>query len=331
MELSNEKLTEMVAYEAFLRRAAALDFPFMLKGSYITRQYFADPDNRIPNDLDWLYLHPLEDPVDAQNKFNEWLIQLTEMDMNDGVRFRSFRENAFWRMMDYAMADDFPTVNTDIKCWVHGEELELPLDVSFNLDVALEPVPLVYAPLLGAPFTLPRTTPLPLQISWKLHQSLVRLRFKDIFDLIHLVRHPGFTTETLQPAFDALLKECSADNMDPSSLHYLLSGNLDTLFPYDHLQEEWVNWRHVKFHYEKALSLTDPDKLPPDLQRFMELFSEAMETAGVKRYAEEHLPKPQEHLPQPVAPTSEMPALTETAAAPKQRKNFLDILRQLFK
>jgi hypothetical protein len=39
---------------------------------------------------------------------------VTELDLDDGVMFRSFRENAFWRYIDYAMADDFPTVNTDI-------------------------------------------------------------------------------------------------------------------------------------------------------------------------------------------------------------------------
>src|SRR5687767_5705880 len=118
MNISAEKRSAIIAYEAFIRRAAALDLPFMLKGSYVTRQYFSDPEDRIPNDLDWVYLNRLEYKDDATGAFDEWMIMISEMYENDGVHFRSFRENKFWRMIDYAMADDFPTVNTDLDCWV---------------------------------------------------------------------------------------------------------------------------------------------------------------------------------------------------------------------
>lgn len=50
---------ELLAYEAFIRRASELGLPFMLKGSYVTRQYFTDPALRTPHDLDWVYMLPI--------------------------------------------------------------------------------------------------------------------------------------------------------------------------------------------------------------------------------------------------------------------------------
>ena len=138
--MSREKELEMLAYEAFIRRAAELNLPFMLKGSYVTRQYFQNPADRIPNDLDWVYLASLENPQEAVQKLDDWMIRVTEMFDNDGVRFRSFKENAFWRLIDYAMAGDFPTTSTDLKCWI-GEDMVDPcrIDISLNLDVEVPP------------------------------------------------------------------------------------------------------------------------------------------------------------------------------------------------
>src|SRR4028118_2026916 len=98
MQIPEGKIIAMLAYEAFLRRASEVDLPFMLKGSYVTRQYFADPTERIPNDLDWVYLHPLSDAEEARKVFDHWVTQVTETYERDGVQFQSFRENAFWRM-----------------------------------------------------------------------------------------------------------------------------------------------------------------------------------------------------------------------------------------
>ncbi|WP_315822673.1 hypothetical protein [Paraflavitalea speifideaquila] len=95
MNLSNDNNLLILAYEAILRRAAQLEHPIMLKGSYVTRQYFPDPGLRIPNDLDWVYLERLEDEDYATKAFNDWMIQLTELHENDGVRFESFGKNTF--------------------------------------------------------------------------------------------------------------------------------------------------------------------------------------------------------------------------------------------
>jgi hypothetical protein len=224
MGMSPLQISEMLTYEAFLRRAAELDMPFMLKGSYVTRQYFANPADRIPNDLDWVYLKRLDDPQDAATIFTDWMIQITEMTENDGVVFRSFREDAFWRRIDYAMAEDFPTINTDLQVKEGGLD-RLLIDISFNLDIGVEPVPLLYKPLHGKPFVIPYTAPLALQVSWKLHQTLVRPRYKDFIDLVHLLRHPAFTPEVLEQAKEALRKECEADGTDSGRVGYLLMGS----------------------------------------------------------------------------------------------------------
>jgi hypothetical protein len=256
----------------------------MLKGSYVTRQYFSNPEDRIPGDMDWLYLNPLNDKEEAARLLNEWMINVSELNENDGVQFRSFRENAFWRGIDYAMADDFPTVNTDLRGWLDGEQAnEYPIDVSYNLPVDVPPVPLLYTPLRGKPFTIPYTVPLVLQVSWKLHQTLVRPRFKDLFDLKHLVTHPAFTKEVLQQSLQALVKECAKDKQDPARLQYLLNGNWRYLF---HTNDDiaWDSWRHIKEAYgwkwNEAERITDLKNLPTGLTEFKEQFKEAFMTAG---------------------------------------------------
>lgn len=276
----------MLAYEAFIRRAAELDLPFMLKGSYVTRQYFQDPADRIPNDLDWVYLPALNDTQETVRKLDDWMTKVTEMFANDGVRFRSFTENAFWRMIDYAMAGDFPTTSTDLKCWI-GEDIVEPcrVDVSFNLDVEVPAVPLLYRPLRGSAFMIPKTVPLALQVSWKLHQTLVRPRFKDLFDLVHLVQHPDFTPGVLEQTWKALANECKVDGTDPNRIGYLLTGELDWLFNHT-IDHSWDFWRHnVKrkgalLYEQTAMAITNVEKLTPDLAEFKEQFRQALLHAG---------------------------------------------------
>jgi hypothetical protein len=293
--------TQMLAHEAFIRRAATLDAPFMLKGSYVTRQYFENPTDRIPADLDWNFLGILSNVDDARQTFNAWVTAVTETHLADGVQFRSFKENAFWRMIDYAMADDFPTVNTDLKCWLDGVEFGFTMDISFNLDVEVPPIALIYKPLRGDYFIVPNTVPLALQVSWKMHQTLVRPRFKDLFDLIHLLQHPDFNAQTLSDALQALVNECSVDKVDLQRLNYLIYNDLDKLYPNKSIDENWNCWRHEigRFSYPNRLinqdvakDITDDTKLPAGLFHFKKQFHEALEKAGFHAIHLYNLPKP---------------------------------------
>lgn len=300
MNIPEPVLLKMLAYEAFLRRASEINMPFMLKGSYVTRQYFANSTERLPGDVDWVYMEKLQDPADAEKVFDNWVTAVTEQKIFDGVNFRSFKENRFWRMIDYAMAEDFPTVNTDLLCWVGEQEVNpLLLDISFNLNIEAEPIPLLYKPLQGKPFTIPFTVPLCLQVSWKLHQTLTRPRFKDIFDLIHLLKHPDFNLDTMRLSLQALINECSADNVDMRKLTYLFTGNLTNLFAPNELNEAWDYWRHKRkvshshFHYyEMAEDITDISALPYNFSAFEAQFMDALHNAGFNADTLKNLPTP---------------------------------------
>lgn len=280
---------ELIAYEAFIRRASKLELPFMLKGSYVTRQHFPNPALRTPHDIDWVYLHPIGSAEEAERIFSDWATQITELAADDGVRFRSFRENAFWRILDYAMADDFPTTNTDLVCWVDGQEFDrFSLDISFNLPLDVPSEPLWYQPVRGKPFLVPHATPLALQVAWKLHQTLVRPRFKDLFDLLYLLKRSDFTPAVRHQTLAALAKECAADGTNLGRLRWLLAGKLAPLFTQTRVAEAWLAWRHgrpVNYNwrppsYEWAASVTDPTSLPRHLEDFEQQLRLAFLFAG---------------------------------------------------
>ncbi len=300
MELKSNAVLEMMANEAFIRRASQIDLPFMLKGSYVTRQYFENPINRIPADLDWVYMHTISDEQTARKTFSNWATRVTELELDDNVRFISFKENDFWRRIDYAMADDFPTVNTDIACVIDERTVVFGLDVSFNLDIEQPSVPLMYRPLTGNLFLIPNTVPISLQVSWKIHQTLVRPRFKDLFDLMHLVQHPSFDKHNLDRALQALINECYTDNVDMLKVGYFLNTEIEKLFLNNSIHEAWDFWRHNKkvnsfqegVTYEYGYHITDVSRLPTELLDFLHQLRNSLENAGIGIHLFDCLPQP---------------------------------------
>ncbi|MES2037066.1 MAG: nucleotidyl transferase AbiEii/AbiGii toxin family protein [Pseudomonadota bacterium] len=281
-----------LAGEAFIRRAASLDLPFMLKGSFLTRQYFQDPAQRIPADLDWVCIQEVADATEARIILDPWAVAITETVADDGIHFRSFRENAFWRMIDYAMAEDFPTVNTDLAYSLKDAPYsEIAMDVSLNLDLAQGPVPLLYRPVLGEAFLIKNTVPLSLQIAWKIHQTLVRPRFKDLFDLGHLLQHPGFDEATRTQMRQALERECQTGKVDMQTLTYFLVGDVARLFPNNSIEKNWNFFRHNQspqnhsytniLAFDRADQITDASKLPHDLPDFLDQFHAILVRAGL--------------------------------------------------
>ncbi len=299
MEKKEYKRLEMIAYEEFIRRASTINLPFMLKGSYVSRQYFQNRYDRTPADLDWVYMDAIDDEVYAREKFNEWATLVTELPTTNTVKYRSFKENEFWRLIEYAMAEDFPTVNTDLKCWVNEQEFDFGIDISFNLDIEQPPVSLLYKPIIGEPFLIQHTVPLSLQVSWKIHQTLVRPRFKDLFDLIHLLQHPTFDKITLEKSLQALINECSADQIDLIRLNYFLNKDIAKLFPNDSINESWDYWRHnintknytgSLFYFDRAEDITDISTLPYVLQDFLNQLYQAMQNVGFDNELLNNLP-----------------------------------------
>lgn len=253
----NTKL--LIAIEGFLRNASNIDAPFMVKGSIVTRQFFKNPNIRHVQDLDWVYLERIDELELAGGIFSDWVIKITESNEDERVWFRSFKDNNFWRMIEYAMDDDFPTTNTDLYCIIDDKEEVDPLglDISFNLDIDFPPEEIIYKPLLGTSFKLEKVCPYCLQVSWKLHQLLVRPRLKDIFDLIHLLKHERFGDEELEKIIYALRKECKRDEI-----------GLDKLLPYiggrainekERNQNKMLNFLWGSKLYDKSSELSEED------------------------------------------------------------------------
>ncbi|MCC8155108.1 MAG: nucleotidyl transferase AbiEii/AbiGii toxin family protein [Tannerellaceae bacterium] len=299
--------------EGFIRRAAIINDDFMLKGSFVTRQYFSDPTLRKPADLDWVYLGaPLHDALTAEEIFNTWATKVTECKADDSIRITSFQENPFWRMIDYAMDDDFPTVNTDLTAITHSEKVDFSLDISFNLDPELPPVGIMYKPAQGNPFYLSKTTAPGNQIAWKLHQTIVRMRFKDLFDLYFMLQNEAFDENVLIQALQIYVNECGADKKDPTRIHYLINGEWEKLLDVftnsrvskkELLLNTWNIWRNNEKNsydsskifdcYSSISHITDyTDVLPVNLELFKNSFSEVCVRSGLAWLCQ-HLPENQ--------------------------------------
>lgn len=282
----NDEVRELVVLEALLRRITLVNMPFVLKGSLLTRQYLDNRDIRYVDDIDFLYAEKIKDVEHAHETFTNWMIQVTELDLDDGIMFRSFRENAFWRCIDYAMADDFPTVNTDIAYFFKNEPREteqyheLYLDISFNLEMEIEPVSLAYQPVFGDSFLVPYTVPLSIQVAWKLHQTIVRPRFKDLYDLKYLLLHPSYDNHTLKETLQTLVNECSIDSsITKADIKKILVDDLYDLYPLlsnDYHLEKYAGSRNHEFYFIKFVT---------DLRKIMDL-------AGMNGHAFEYLPSP---------------------------------------
>lgn len=226
MDYYNNNL--LLAVEGFLRNMSSVEAPFMVKGSILTRQFFPPSVVRLVQDMDLVYLENIEDEGMAEDIFSTWLIQVTTNNQDTKVWFRSFEENRFWRSIDYAMNDDFPTTNTDLYCKLEDGTVIDPfdLDISFNLDIDFPPEEMLYKPLFGPPFILKKVCPYALQVSWKLHQLLVRPRLKDIFDLIYLLQQEHFKEGELEKIVFALKKECKRDGISAGQLLPYINGKL---------------------------------------------------------------------------------------------------------
>lgn len=230
-EITDRNYLNLLAFEGFLRRAIHFNDKFVLKGSLLTRQYIKEKGTRLPNDLDFIYSKVIENHEDAAKIFSSWVTQITELELNDGIKFRSFRENDFWRGVDYAMNDDFPTTNTDLKCYINDTVLDLSLDISWNLPLDEEMVELEYHPLIGSSFTIQKTIPLSLQISWKLHQTIVGPRTKDLIDIILMIDNNILTEEQIKRIAFHLTNECRKDRIPINRVSFYTNHEVSKFYP----------------------------------------------------------------------------------------------------
>lgn len=271
----NEK--HMIAYEGLIQRSSKCHtyHPIILKGSFITRQYLPVTLERQPADLDWLSLKPLKDSTSMAKMLNTWLHQITQISLHDGVEFESFDLNHEWWELDYLLAEDFPTISTALKAKVDGQPTILKLDVSFNLQMSEPPVPLIYQPIRGHQFTLLQTPALSQQIAWKLHQTLLEPRLKDILDLTYLLQHEDYQyhEDALVMTLMTLEQDCQRDDIEMNSL-------FNRPFFADAEQHLKAEWSKAKDH----LPVMNKQVIPQQFEVFWQNFVQAFLHSGLMQY-----------------------------------------------
>jgi len=104
------------------------------------------------------------------------------------------------------------------------------LDITWNLPIEEELVPLLYHPVEGKPFIIPYSIPIPLQISWKLHQSVVRPRTKDLLDIILFLEDNNLSENELERTALHYVNECLKDRIAPNRILHYTKNNVSTYF-----------------------------------------------------------------------------------------------------
>ncbi len=278
---------EMRAYEGFIARAASFNSPFVLKGSFLTRQFCANPANRLPADLDWYCSQTFGDMEDAEKIFNIWLMTVCHSDLKDGVRFKRLdSDNIYWENSDYAMYNHFATVNTEIKAFIGDEKISLNIEISFNWPVPFEPVTIEYQPAQGAKFIIPKAAPLPIQLSWKIHQSITQPRIKDSVDLYLLLHKVGAKDEKLvTETLNYLIAETKASDLHNDWLELFFEYNFNRLFINEDIEKSWMYWRNNSYLYgnDTYSDLYQIENFPYELADFWALLANTLATVGFTR------------------------------------------------
>ncbi|TNE79884.1 MAG: hypothetical protein EP332_09000 [Bacteroidetes bacterium] len=239
----HNSITKTEAYEAFLRRAALLDKPFMVKGSFMTRSYFPKLEQRVPGDLDWVYLDQVESSEEVKTLFSNWLKEICQINLNDGVHF-SLPEHHYWFLADYALEDDFPTVSGCLKYGIRPESVNQDLDIEISFNLPMKAIPMEQDLKLsnGEVLRYPLTPSLENQISWKIHQSITRPRFKDFVDLIYMMQSTSFRQSMLDGIIQLLLEECELNNTNLFLVQSFFEQEYLELFQLMEVETEWIYW-----------------------------------------------------------------------------------------
>lgn len=186
-QLGCDDCLRLYANEAFLRRASFVGGEFLLKGSFVTREYFHSPKMRYPKDLDFVYLDTQTHAQSIEQKLSKWVYAVTSFNAYDGAVFDHFCQNSSWGLADYDdVCEDFQTLSTQIQCTIFDTTLSLDLDISIHLSFYGDTVPLSIHTLNDTLY-FHHTIPITTQIAWKLHQSLLFTRLKDVYDLVYLL------------------------------------------------------------------------------------------------------------------------------------------------
>lgn len=216
---------KVLLYEAFLIRTTFVDKEFVLKGSLLTRQEIEDKTDRAPGDLDFLYLGKEKDPDKVGVIFTEWLEEVMYIGVDDFCGFQMDGDH-FWWGIDYAMDDDFPTTGTSITGHFHHHHEDINIDITWNLPSNFEPISKMYTTESGDKFLLKKSIPVPVQIAWKLHQTIIRPRSKDLIDIVLLLRANKLNKQEIELLVNVFKEECNHGDIDSNRILLFTSGRI---------------------------------------------------------------------------------------------------------
>lgn len=217
--------------------------PFIVKGSFLTKQYHKDPQARLLNggDIDLIYYgsactiqkpdvfdydsyhqfirkietllkHELTDIFYKLEEIMTRKLELTErpefiLEFEELGYDRVFKESndICIFLVNYAADGDFTTVGLEI-C---DRKLYVEIDIAIDMPIHFQPETISYKTMTGKKVTLKNTTPLIYQTAWKVHQILVRPRLKDLDDVIRFLPYIDFEDRhNFELFFDEIISEC---------------------------------------------------------------------------------------------------------------------------
>lgn len=191
--LSQNDHVKLYANEAFLRRASMIGSNFMIKGSFVTREYMDMPSLRYPVDLDFVAMTDIQDSEKLALYLSKWVNAVTAYPCHDDVVFEVFdKHHTDWEINNYPkIVDDFETVFQTLYCTINHQKIAINLEISINLPIyrhlnyispisintALDTLYFEYSPSLEA------------QIAWKIDQTIIYPRIKDLYDLSFMINY----------------------------------------------------------------------------------------------------------------------------------------------
>lgn len=338
-EITNERYLNLLAFEGFIKRSVELNEKFILKGSLITRQYFKDKEWREVLDLDYVYGEFIEEDTIARDTFSSWVTKVTEKEVDDNITYQSFKENDFWRGIDYAMNDDFPTTNTDLTCTIDNYEIPVvSLDISWNLPLEQEAIPLKYITVNGEEILIPYTVPLETQIAWKLHQSIVRPRAKDFIDIMLLLESNILSTEQIKLIAAIYSNECIKDKISPQRIYRYIDGEVSDFLKKNRNQLDesfngyWLLETPFGFDITTAMKLAYLDDIFridfefKDVQGLTQSFEQYLKRSGIGK----EIPSKREKV-EKATNNIDSPSKNSNIKAENKKLSFLERLNRYIK
>ncbi len=260
--------------------------PFIVKGSFLTRQYHKDPLARLKSggDIDLIYtgsvctipkpdtydydtyhtyireVEKLLKPelIDILYKLEEIMtrkLELTErpefiLDLETLGYDRLFKDSVevYFSLVNYAADGDFVTVGFGTGIGKYDVEI----DIAIDMPVHFQPETILYRTLAGKEVMLKNTTPLIYQTAWKIHQIIVRPRMKDLDDVIRFLPHIDFEDRHIfELFFDEIISECELTN---DKIYKTLIDTLKKLFTKEEAMQIFQigtivdNWGRVPYY-----------------------------------------------------------------------------------